>query len=217
MINKDFKLPMVKLSNGEEVDLIFSLSQDDHTNKIKGGKLLINLGMPYYADTILEDYNKWLGWEKLCIDGASDLCVLNMSEIVDFTLKNRGDIETKLRGFNFDDEMPKELSNKTLTNKGQSCEVINMGEEKELKRLYEKTNGQDRNLFIEQMLYFRMVMCSTAYDVEYKEKAFKNLVEVYFRCSLTEGDIELFVALVEEFEMRIGYEIFKNIKEKRLK
>ncbi len=64
--------------------------------------------MSYYVDTLLKDYNMWLGGGHLCIDGGSNLNVLNMREIIHFILKNRYDIETALRGFNFDDK-PKEI------------------------------------------------------------------------------------------------------------
>lgn len=105
------KIPTAILSNRKEVEVIFSISKDDETNRIRGGKLAINIGMhSYFVDTLMENYNKWLGGEMLCIDGGSDLCVLNMGEIIDFILRNRYKIETALRGFSFDDK-PKEKLN----------------------------------------------------------------------------------------------------------
>lgn len=77
-----------------------------------------------------------------------------------------------------------------------------------LKIMHEETLGQPRELFVKQMIFFRKIMCSTEYTQEYKEKAYGNLVEVYARCNLTQGDIDLFSAVTEEFEMRSKYELF---------
>ena len=76
-----------------------------------------------------------------------------------------------------------------------------------LKLLHDETSGQNRELFIKQMLFFRKIMCSTAYTSEYKENAYGNLVEVYARCKVNQGDIDLFSALTEEFERRSTYEL----------
>jgi len=77
-----------------------------------------------------------------------------------------------------------------------------------LKIMHEETIGQSRELFFKQMIFFRKIMCSTEYTQEYKEKAYEHLVEVYFRCNLTEGDIALFSAITGEFERRSSYELF---------
>lgn len=78
----------------------------------------------------------------------------------------------------------------------------------QLKQVHENTNGQPRELFVKQMLYFRKVMGSTTYTLEQKEKEFENVAQAYFRCKLNEGDAELFMALTEEFNRRSIYEIF---------
>ncbi len=83
-----------------------------------------------------------------------------------------------------------------------------MKTEQELRELYDKTDGQDRELFIQQMLYFRKIMGSTAYTLKQKEKHFENVAYAYLRCKLNEGDAELFIALKEEFDRRSIYEIF---------
>ena len=83
-----------------------------------------------------------------------------------------------------------------------------MKTEQELRELYNKTNGLDRELFIQQVLYFRKIMGSTAYTLEQKEEHFQNVAEAYFRCNLTKGDKIIFEALADEFQMRCGYELF---------
>ena len=78
----------------------------------------------------------------------------------------------------------------------------------ELKQLHERTNNQDRELFLKQLLYFRKIMCSTEYTIKQKKIHFQNLSESYFRCNLTEGDIVLFQATADEFQRRSEYELF---------
>lgn len=85
-------------------------------------------------------------------------------------------------------------------------------ETERLKQVHENTNGQPRELFIKQMLYFRKIMGSTAYTLEQKEKHFENVAYAYFRCNITEGDKELFVSLSDEFQRRSEYEVFANQK-----
>lgn len=77
-----------------------------------------------------------------------------------------------------------------------------------LKQVHENTAGQPRELFVKQMLYFRKIMGFTAYTLEQKEKEFENVAQAYLRCNLNEGDAELFMALISEFERRSMYEIF---------
>lgn len=79
----------------------------------------------------------------------------------------------------------------------------------QLEELHEKTNNQDRELFIKQVLYFRKIMGSTKYTLLQKEKAFENVAETYFRCNITEEDKDIFVALADEFQRRSVYELFK--------
>lgn len=82
----------------------------------------------------------------------------------------------------------------------------------DLKKVYENTRNQDRQLFLRQVVHFRKIMCSTAFSLERKEREFENLAEAYFRCNLTEGDITLFKCTAEEFEIRNGYELFKSMR-----
>lgn len=77
-----------------------------------------------------------------------------------------------------------------------------------LRILHEQTTGQNRELFIKQIHYFRKVMCSTAYTMEQKEIAFEHLAEAYLRCNLNKNDVDLFVMTSEEFERRQQYELF---------
>lgn len=76
-----------------------------------------------------------------------------------------------------------------------------------LKELYGKINNQDRELFVKQVLYFREIMCSKNYTLLQKEKHFKNVIEAYFRCNLTEADRTIFQALADEFQRRSIYEL----------
>ena len=78
----------------------------------------------------------------------------------------------------------------------------------QIKLLHEETQGQDRELFIKQVMFFRKVMCSTKYTLEQKEIAFEHLAEAYLRCNLNQSDIDLFVMTSEEFERRSLYELF---------
>lgn len=80
-----------------------------------------------------------------------------------------------------------------------------------LRQVYEKTHGQDRELFIKQILYFRKIMGSTKYTLEQKEKEFENVAQAYFRCNITEDDKTIFVALADEFQRRSEYEIFAKL------
>jgi len=83
-----------------------------------------------------------------------------------------------------------------------------MNETERLKQVHENTTGQDRELFIKQIHYFRKVMGSTAYTPSQKEIAFGHLAEAYLRCKLNQNDIDLFVMTSEEFERRQQYELF---------
>ena len=85
-------------------------------------------------------------------------------------------------------------------------------ETEQLKQLHEETTGQDRELFLKQMMFFRKVMCSTKYTLVQKEIAFENLAEAYLRCKLNQNDIDFFVLTSEEFQRRSAYELFHPIK-----
>ena len=86
-------------------------------------------------------------------------------------------------------------------------------ETEQLKQLHEDTRNQDRELFHKQIIHFREIMCSTAFTLEYKEKAFEHLAEAYFRCKLNKSDIDFFVLTSEEFERRSRYEMFAQLGE----
>ena len=81
-----------------------------------------------------------------------------------------------------------------------------MSEIERLKLVHENTSGQDRELFYKQLLHFRKIMCSTAFTLENKENEFGYLAEAYFRCNLTQSDIDFFVLTKEEFDRRSIYE-----------
>ncbi len=86
-------------------------------------------------------------------------------------------------------------------------------ETEQLKQLHEDTSGQDRELFHKQLIHFREIMCSTSFDLEYKIEAFGNLTEAYFRCNLSQRDIDFFVLTKEEFDRRSKYEMFAKLGE----
>jgi len=109
--------PKVKTNDDLKLRVAYYLSEDDDVNKIKGGRLTLSFtpdgrkGMySYYVDTLMEDYKTWInGTADLCVDGGSGTSITNMREIVDFTIKNRHEIETSLKGFSYDDKPPKIL------------------------------------------------------------------------------------------------------------
>lgn len=95
---------VAQMNDGTHKPVVFSLSKDDPTNKIKGGELLISLGgASYFVDTLMENTEDYLHGQRLCTHGGLNTVVENMGEIVKFILKHRYEIETKLRGFNFSD------------------------------------------------------------------------------------------------------------------
>jgi len=104
-MNKEKPIKVKKLnvlySDKEIGHIIFKLSKEDKTNNIKGGLLLISFGgfYTYYIDTLMENYLEYInGTSNLCIDGGLNLSILNMGEIINFILVNRGEIEQELRG-----------------------------------------------------------------------------------------------------------------------
>ncbi len=85
---------------------------------------------------------------------------------------------------------------------------------KGLIKIYNKTNNQDREFFIKQLLHFRKIMCSIKFSLERKEKEFECLGESYFRCNLTPEDITLFKSTADEFQRRSIFELFSNQRKK---
>lgn len=73
----------------------------------------------------------------------------------------------------------------------------------------EVSRGHPREMFITSYHHFRRVMCSTKYTVAQKDDAFDGLTEDYFRCDLTDSDKKIFVATVEEWVIRKGWEEFR--------
>jgi hypothetical protein len=76
----------------------------------------------------------------------------------------------------------------------------------ELTEIYNKTNGQARELFFAQLEHFRKIMCSTAFTLERKDKEFECLASAYLRCQLKDEDINIFISMTDEWNRRRLYE-----------
>ena len=106
------KFPEVETNDGTKLRIAYYLNEDDKVNNIKGGRLIISFtpegrkGMySYYVDTLMESYPEtWQEGKALCVHGGIGTEVMNIKEIMDFTMKNRWDIENQLRGWKLKDK-----------------------------------------------------------------------------------------------------------------
>lgn len=63
-----------------------------------------------------------------------------------------------------------------------------------------------KEMFVTSLHYFRSVMCSTKYTLRQKDGTFASLCQDYLRCELPQNLKTAFVAVMEEWSRRRGYE-----------